>query len=178
MAYQVNIGEIAAGAQIVPLALAKQNSRIEFDDEDALLEIFVAAAGAEIENYIGAPILLREATYEVDHWFKSLKAAERLSSIVKVSYLDENDLEVPLATADYTLNKTSNTIIIHKEEVTGFRHPLVVEAKIGYEDLEMPADIKRAALLIFSNSDTYRENMPVKLETSAKSLLRPYRKYE
>ena len=178
MAYEVNIGEIEEGAKIVPLRLAKLNSRIEFDEEDELLDLFVDAAGAEIENYIGFPVLLRAATYTVDHWFKSLQPKERLSAITKVSYVDEEDNEVVLAVSDYTLNKTTNTLVINKAEVEDFAQPLTVVANIGYAEAEMPADIKRAALLIFSNSDTYRENMPVKLDTSAKGLLRPYRSYE
>ena len=60
MARQITYGTIATDASIVTLPMAKANSRIDFDEENDLLQLFVDAANAEIENYIGAPVLQRE----------------------------------------------------------------------------------------------------------------------
>lgn len=178
MSYQVILGDKASGAIIVDLSMAKANSRIEFNDEDTLLQLFVDAAAAEIENYIGGPVLIRENSKIIfDAWVTSFSPKMPISAIIKVSYINDQGTTIVIPAQDYTLSKGSNTLMLDIDEPTDFKAPLTIEANLGYATAEMPADIKRAALLIFANAETYRENAPVKLETSAKALLRPYRYY-
>ncbi|HET8885231.1 MAG TPA: head-tail connector protein [Salinimicrobium sp.] len=176
MAYETYISDPVADATIVTLEQAKMNSKIEFDDEDALLEIFVDAATNEIENYIGGPVLPREASsFVLSKWCRSLKAGPRVEAIESVTYVDDEGEEQELAADDYYLIKNTNTIVITADEPVDFEEDLTINCTLGYTTI--PADIKRAALLIFSNADTYRENMPIKLNTAAQALLRPYKIY-
>ncbi len=176
MAYKVNFGAIKPGALIVDLITAKLNSKIEFADEDALLAIFVDAAAAEIENYLGQPILERLAVeFSLDHWNTGFNFPFPIAAVNEVKYMDADYSEQIMDPATYVL--FDNCLVIKADRPADFSAPLIIKCKAGYSNEEMPADIKKAALLIFSHSDTYRENMPIKLETSAKAVLRPYKLY-
>lgn len=176
MAYKVNFGATVATAKIVELATAKLNSKIEFDEEDSLLEIFVASAASEIENYLGLPILERSnVEFSLDCWHASFNFPFPVNAINEVKYRDSNYAEKIIAAEDYLI--LDNCLVIKSEKPADFIQPLIIKCKAGYTAEGMPADFKRAALLIFSQADTYRENMPIKMETAAKAILRPYRIY-
>ncbi len=179
MAYEViEVGNKAADVKIVSLEMAKMNSKIEFEDEDPLLQIFVDSASAEIENYVGYPVLLREdCVIQIDKWFKSFVPSERLAEITSVTYQDKDDNTQTIDAADYTLITGNNMLRLDIAEPENFGGSVTVNCKIGYSETDMPADIKAAALLIFAQQDTYRENGPIKMETAAKAKLRPYKKY-
>ena len=171
MSYQVNYGTIKANALVVSLDLAKQNSRIEYTDEDDLFQLFVEAAGLEIENYLGRPILEREdASIQLNRWPTSFTIPFPVNGITAIKYGTQT-----VDVADYSL--FANELQMEIEEPVDFTSPLTIEINIGYLTANIPADIKRAALMIFSRSDTYREDMPIKLETSVKALLRSYKMY-
>lgn len=176
MAYRVNFGPTKTGAIIVDLPTAKLNSKIEFSEEDDLLEIFVDAAASEIENYLGQPILERsEVKFTLANWNAGFHFPFQVNSVTAVKYMDANYSEKVIASEDWLL--FNNTLVIKTEMPGDFESSLIIECAAGYPNAEMPGDIKKAALLIFSHSDTYRENMPIKLETSAKAILRPYKIY-
>lgn len=171
MSYQVNYGTIKANALVVPLILAKKNSRIDYADEDDLFLLFVEAAGLEIENYLGRPILEREnASIQLDRWPTSFMFPFAVNGITAIKYGIQT-----VDVGDYSL--FANELQMEIEEPADFTGPVTIEISIGYTADAIPADIKRAALMIFSRSDTYREDMPIKLETSVKALLRPYKMY-
>ena len=176
MARQITYGTIATDASIVTLPMAKANSRIDFDEENDLLQLFVDAANAEIENYIGAPVLQRDAVkISWDHWRLCHDLPFEIRELVSVEWFPYNGTGTALEDGtDFELFGEELNILMAKPEDF---HRLVVTCKAGYLTAEIPKDIKRAALLIFSHADTYRENMPLKLNTSAQALLRPYRRY-
>lgn len=174
MAYRVNFGNKQVGAEIVDLPTAKLNSKIDFTDEDTLLQIFVDAAAAEIESYLGQPILERPLVeFSLDNWNSGFRFPFPVTSISEVKYHDADYVEQIIDPANYLL--WDNCLLIKTDKPGDFESPLIITCQAGYKNDAVPSDIKRAALLIFSSADTYRENMPVKLETSAKAILRPYR---
>lgn len=176
MAYKVIFGAKDADTFIVDLETAKLNSKIEFAEEDTLLQIFVDSAASEIENYIGQPVMPRSATkFILDSWPASFNFPFQVNEVVSLKYRDLDYNEILVDPADYVLN--NNCLIIKKDAPAAFLDLLIIECKAGFAAAEIPADIKKAALLIFSHSDTYRENMPIKLENTAKSILRPYKLY-
>ena len=68
--FSLTYGAPEATESIVTLAQAKANSKIDFDDEDALLQLFIDSATTEIENYLEYPVLKRQgSTVEVEGWF-------------------------------------------------------------------------------------------------------------
>ena len=176
MARQITYGPITANATIIDLAMAKMNSKITFDEENDLLEIFVDAANAEIENYIGAPVLQRDETLITwDHWCTRHALPFPVRELLSLEWKDATGTTAELSEgSDYEL--FDDYLILDIDKPSDFKY-LVLTCKTGYIPEAMPADIKRAALLIFAHADTYRENMPLKLNSSARALLRPYRRY-
>jgi hypothetical protein len=175
MEYSVKFGPVVADAQIVDLPTAKLNSKIEFAEEDTLLQLFVDAAAFEMERYVGAPILERAGVEFTLAKYEHFKFPFPVSQILEIKYLDLDYTTQTVNAANYLLN---NNQLIFKNDAPAFLPgSLIVKVKAGYTNAEMPADIKRAALLIFGAAEIYRENMPVKMETTAKALLRPFKIY-
>ena len=175
MASYINYGtKVTADQEIVTLPQAKMNSRIDFADEDELLQIFVSAATAEIENFIGGPVVARKDITIERTGFGPVTIPFEISGVTKVEWLD--GVGTPTAIAAEDFDYFSGEVNIGIEKPDGFSR-LRVTCTAGYSAEDMPADIKRAALLIFSAADHYRANMPIKLNTSAQALLRPYKNY-
>lgn len=174
MAQYINFGTKVTGAKIVDLITAKANSRIEFEDEDTLLQIFVDAAEAEIEKFIGGPVLERNSVEIEQNVFGAVTIPFEVREVTKVEWLDAAGTATEIDPLDY--DHFANEVNIGIDKPSDFNR-LKITCKAGYPAAEMPADIKRAALLIFSHADTYRENMLLKLNTSAQALLRPYKNY-
>lgn len=171
----IDFGTVKVGAEIIPLSIAKMNSNIQFSDEDPLLYIFLDAAAAEIENYLGVPVLEREnVIVTVSSWKTAIPLPIPFTNITSVSTISEAGVVTPLQVEQWDLFQ--NEISLDLDMPSNFKR-LEIKGTAGYANDEIPADIKKAALLIFSNTETYRENMPIKLNTSAQSVLRPYKKY-
>lgn len=175
MAIEIDFGKVKSGAEVVSLELAKMNSNIDFDDEDSLLALFVESAGLEIENYLGVPVLERQnVKISISSWNTSIALPVHLTTFTSVSTVDQNGVLAPLDIDQWDVFQ--NEISLDLQMPSNFKR-LEIVGTAGYTNADIPADIKKAALLIFSNTETYRENMPIKLNTSVKSILRPYKKY-
>lgn len=170
MKITVNYGAKQAGAEIIDLQTAKLNSNIDFDSQDALFQLFLDAIETEIENFIGAPVLQRSnVIIQTDTW-GSLTFSIPVNEITSVSWLDDAENETVFTDYDFF----GNELTINADEPQGFNRIKVV-CNAGYS--EIPADIKNAALLMFSERETYRENRPVKLNSAAQNMLRAYKIY-
>ena len=176
MARHITYGAKKEGAEIVCLILAKLNSKITFTEEDALLQLFLDAATDEIENYVGRPVLERPACIISEtRWCSRITIPFEVNELISVEWLDDAEAATELTEGE-DFEYFGNELEFDIDEPADFAR-LRITVNAGYPAAEMPNDIKRAALLIFSHADTYRENMPVKLNTSAQALLRPYRRY-
>ena len=167
----INYGPKVADASIIDLPTAKLNSNIDFNEQDALFEVFLDAIETEIENFIGAPVLERTAAeIHVDTWKDSHTFSIPVNDVVSLFWIDAAGVETPITDFDFF----GNELTIDTDEPTGFTR-LKVVVNAGYT--EIPADIKNAALLMFSERETYRENRPVKLNNAAQNILRAYKQY-
>ena len=81
--------KVTTAQRIVDLDIAKKNSRIEFDDENDLLQLFVEAAEAEIENFIGGPVLERKDVTIEQKSFGPVQIPFRINGVTKVEWLDD-----------------------------------------------------------------------------------------
>lgn len=168
-----NFGEKAPGAEIVSLELAKENSNIDYAYRDELFNLYLSGVESEIENYIGFPVLLRDQVeITVNVWDKQVQFAVPVNEVTGVHWVDANNIETEITEYDFFANEVS----IDMEKPSGFKH-LKITCSAGYAASEVPGDIKSAALLMFSERETYRENRPLKFNLSAQNLLRPYRLY-
>ena len=172
MAVKVIYGTKQINAEIVSLEMAKQNSRIEYNDEDTLLQLLLDSATSEIENYLSSPVILRESSKIYFDVFQRTYNIKMPFNLTKIEWLDIEGNKTEIATSDYEI--FGDEIIVDIDKPDNFDR-ILFTADLGYSEVDIPNDIKRAALLIFSNSETYRESVQVKFNQSAYSLLRNYK---
>jgi len=173
--FSLKYGKPEAGVNIVTLGQAKANSKIDFDDEDALLQIFLDATTAEIENYLEYPVLQRSgAKVIVEGWFYNFKVRFPIGNILHLQYEDNFGNLKNIDSDAY--NYESEILYMDMEQPDDFGNRIFITADLGYTTADVPEDIKRACLLLFAHNDTYRENMPIKNNQAAHNVLRPYRR--
>lgn len=188
MNYEILYGERTEGATIITLEQAKMNSKIDYDYEDDLLQLYIDAINDEFESYTGAIILEREVSIHLEKWEteKFYIPAIPLQSIERVEYIDELGENQVLHSKYYHLFqfdltksptmkfcKQSTLPKVSKDE----DFPIIIKCKIGYSNENIPDDIRKAALLSFSSVETFREDMSVKPNRLVHSLLGNYKKY-
>lgn len=174
-----------AGQVIITLIEAKANARIDYNDEDDLLQLYVDAVTDEIEEITGLVILERNVVVSFPRFKHHINLpVAPVQEVVSVKYDDENGQEQIVPTANYTFvnGALGNQIVSFKdfdfpdlEEDNAY--PVSIEVKCGYLTAAVPKDIKRAALLMFGAAETYREDMPVKFTTSAYNILKNHKRY-
>ena len=189
MDFQLIKGVRTAGVEIITLDQAKANSKIDYDYEDTLLQMYVDAIPDEFENYTGSVILEREITLNLTKWEDkfSLGLTPVNGSITSVKYYDVDGVQQTVATENYKLFQyddgngpklmfkfAENPVLQDLEEE---EYPIEIKFKAGFTNETMPADIKKAALLSFSAVETFREDMPIKYNRTIYSLLGPYKRY-
>lgn len=188
MAYQIIKGQRTLPEGIITLDQAKMNSKIDYDYEDALLQMYVDAISDEFENYTGSIILEREVTIFITNWEdKIYLPITPVQEVLAITYLNEEGDEVPVDAANFKFfpyedgnrpklafrfKNFPSLVSIDEED---FR--IEIKVKAGFPMDAIPADIKKAALLSFSNVETFREDMPIKYNRTIYSLLGSYKKY-
>lgn len=172
MAVAINFGPKVTDKEIVSLELAKQNSNIDHDFTDELFQVYLSGIEAEIENFIGKPVVRREAAIiTANTWEQKILLPYPEVEITAIEWVDTsgNVTQLPESWITFANNELS---LGDKPE--GFAS-LKITAKMGYSTI--PADIVDAALLMFSERETYRENRPLKYNLSAQNMLRAYKRY-
>jgi uncharacterized phiE125 gp8 family phage protein len=174
------------GVKIVTLAQAKANSKIEYNDEDAILQLYVDAIEDEIENITGITVVERNIEISIPSFPKKLiLPVAPVTAVVDVKYFDtENEEAQTLAAAKYQLIGTSldrQKVLFNDSDLPTLNEdkalPVTITVKAGYTNDTMPEDIKRAALLMFGTAENYREDMPLKPHRSAYAILKHYKLY-
>ena len=169
MKITVNYGAKQAGSEIIDLPTAKLNSNIDFDSQDTLFQLFLDAIETEIENFIGAPVLERTNVVIMTDTFEDITFSIPVNDVTAVNSVNREGVETPI---DFDF--FADELTLDSDEPSDF-YKLKIECSAGYS--EIPGDIKNAALLMFSERETYRENRPVKLITAAQNMLRAYKIY-
>lgn len=187
MKYNVSLGTVDGTVIPVTLATAKANSNIEHSDSEAFLQLVLDASISEAESYVDRAIRKKTSVIYLDKFKKQMILPYGpIVSISSVKYWDEAGVEITIDPSQYGMVPYENgqsAILFFKWEyapvVNEYNpYPITVNVVAGYADANaIPADIKKAILLIFSQHELYREDMPIKLDRSSRALLRPYRKY-
>lgn len=189
MDFQLIKGTRTADVNIITLEQAKANSKIDYEYEDDLLQMYVDAIADEFENYTGSVIVEREVTLNLTQWEEkfSLGLTPVPGNILSVKYYDEDGSQITVAPENYKLfqfdNGTGRRFMFRFPQNPVLRdleleeYPIEIKFKAGFTNETMPADIKKAALLSFSNVETFREDMPIKYNRTIYSLLGPYKRY-
>ena len=162
---------------LVSLSLVKKNLRVEddFNEEDDLIELYVDGAYDQVEKFIERPIRLQTTVFTLNagEYLNVEKEGEN-DCISKVEYQPENEseyVEAPDSTYDVIEDRNSLSIVC-KQNVS-YR----VSITSGYDEGTLPSAIKQAILLLVVESYDRRENAPAYVNTKAKSILNPYRKW-
>jgi len=162
--------ELITPAASLPLTLAetKQHLRVDFSDDDALIETLIGAAADAVEQMINRVLI--NSTYA--HYFpmfpstdSELELQAGVSSITSVQYLDADGALQTLDPATYELGKgTVNclrlansqswpTTLTHPEAVT-----VTVVAGFGADRHSVPDSVKAAMKLLISHWYENRES--------------------
>lgn len=184
MHYNITYGNTISTANVVTLALAKKNSKITWDDEDDLLQLFLDASEQDAENYIDGPIRQKNLTIGLSNWVSKLELPVfPITSIASIAYVNESGETVNMPATDYLFYSVEQANKIHftadqLPELDGTKDfPITITCVGGYPDDEVPAAIKNAVLLRFSHRHMFREDVPTSLNRTFYSALRPYRRF-
>jgi uncharacterized phiE125 gp8 family phage protein len=184
---------------LVSLALAKQHLRVDGDDQDTLIEAYIAAASQHIDGPAGflgraiAPQTLEDR--RVSFWTHGATAVrleyEPVIDIVSVTYVDGAGADQVLAPADYLLTGEFGAPLLSPAYGVSWPAPryaaesVRVRYRAGYvEDATadplvaaVPKPIEAAALLhIQILCDQPEEPQRKALEDARDALLNPYRR--
>lgn len=187
METNIKIQAPANNAEVVSLVLAKANSNIEHDAQDALLELYLDASVEDAENYTGTKFLKRIVNIDFKDWAECiLIPVNPLTAISEISYKNVAGAKVVVAAADYEL--VSDEYELNQELLFNFidfpeleadnRFPVSLVGVLGYDADNVPKAVQSAILLKFSHKELYREDAnKIGKDRSFYAALRPYRKW-
>lgn len=162
-------------AEIVSLDVAKKNSKIDYTDEDDLLQIFLDASTDEIENYLDSPVIKRTgSTVKLKSWIESFKFPFPVIDVTNLEY--ETGFNTTQTIDSTNWNFEHGELVLDMDKPEDLKGDLIVILDVGYEEAYIPNDIKAAALLMFTQAETYREDMQIKVNKVSQHKLRPYKK--
>lgn len=184
MDYTIKYLDRTAGVEVVTLEQAKANARIDYDDEDNLLELYIASVTDEIEKITGTVVIDRAVEIGFSGFAKKIPLpVTPVSEITEVAYYDKDDQRQVMEAEAYSLIgiPDSKKVLFASSDFPALsaerEYPVEVKVKAGYDNDKMPDDFKRAALLMFGAAETYREDMPIQLHRSAYNILKHRKKY-
>lgn len=178
-------GTVESGSAPVSLAMAKYNSNIEHDATDEYLQLLLDAAIQEAEDYTGVSMYRKTGVkIGLENWSKDvLLNVSPVTAISAITYKDEDGTDQTLNGSAYALvSKDGREYLQLTGEVSDMptlhestQYPIEVTMTTGYADEDFPASIKHGILLIFSESELFRESRKLTVSRSCRAKLRPYR---
>lgn len=184
MQYNITYGALVNTVPVVTLAMAKQNSNIETDHEDELLQVMLDAAVEEAQNYLDTPVQSRNVVIQLTQWPSLFEfPLGPVKSVESITYRDANGVEQSLQAQDYLFYGTTTgaklmfrweTKPVLEEDI---EFPITINCVAGYAAAEMPAVIKKAVLLRFSFNERFREEMPTSANRTFHAALRPLKRW-
>lgn len=183
----------------VTIDQAKLHCRIDSDGEDALVEIYLAAAVAHVDGpdgFLGRALIDQTWDLYLDEFPDDDEAIKiplpPLISVTGVYYQDADGDETEFSAASYVVDSSRAPATISLADSVAWPSTNDVAAAVrirfraGYTDgnspatATVPAAIKAAILLTVGSLYEYRETMVIgqtvaQMPWSAEQLLRPYR---
>lgn len=140
------VWEVTSAPAIEPVTVdeVKEFARIDYTDEDSLLEGFITAVRIAAEEYLGMAFIERTIQMKMDYWPDTVVYLPQppLISITKVATLDEDDAETIYSSDNYYAVITAGNPgkIVLKKSVTAPENTdrdyggFLIEFKAGYGD--------------------------------------------
>ena len=170
------------GVNLITLADAKKQLRIEHDHEDTEIQGFIDAAIAEAESYLGTVILKRNIIFGLETWPDRFDfPLGPIDQIVNLKYLKASETNYITATSDlynlYNFGSTRSQIVILESLRTqnlkaNTLDAIKIEAHVGYDLADVPNNIIQAIKLILTDFYEFRGDKDIKLNRSSRNLLR------
>lgn len=185
--FDYSFSEIENAPLIVDLALAKKNSVIEVDDvdQDDLLSQKLKGAIAAVEMYTEKVYQTKNVAIGVSGFAEKITIpVTPIKEITEVSYVNATGEKQVVPVGKYRLYSYQNGSVQRlvfldfefPEVDKNNEFPVIIKGAFG--EASVPNDVVSAILLLFSESEMYRENRAQNLvNTAAINLLRPHRKY-
>lgn len=172
----------ATSFEVVTLALAKQQLRIEsdFTAEDTLIQTMIDAAVIAAEDYMGCKIVDSDVVLNLDQLEVVTNIPLPVRSVTSLKYFPSSGAEVTMPDTDYKLlrfgKENGIRITTYWIPETDTRYDAVTIAfKTGYTAGTVPKPIIQAVLLQISDMYDRREDRVEVPLTAATKLLRPYK---
>lgn len=151
----------------VTLAEAKAHIRVDYDDEDLVVEGFIRQAVAYLDAFsgvLGQCICTQTWAVSFEAWEKCINLGVFGVSNVSVTYLDENDAEQTLSADNYVVMPlyTGDAIwmkpgITEPRLTKGHPYPVTVQFDAGRAAADVSDDIKGMILDLVGHYDFMRE---------------------
>lgn len=171
--------------ELVSLDLAKKHLRIDPNDtlEDEIIEIAIASAISQVENFTERPLKSQNTIIEISH-FQSL-IIERGSLVDRVTKVEIREADVDsILLPEATFKTTKQNAEVYELSFTEQVPALLPNQKVfitidqGYTEKTIPKPIISAILLLIGDAFEKREDRIQTINLATRNLLRPYRKWQ
>ena len=145
------------------LAIAKKHCRVDSDDEDELLELYIMAALNKVESYTGRAISERDKTFFFSNFGDCLEfPVSPVSAIVTIIYTDPDGDVQTLDAADFRLI-AERVYPQAGQTFPDIQYPseIAVTATIGDAEAEGVEAMEQAQLLLIGHYYENREAVVV-----------------
>lgn len=174
--------------QPATLAETKAHLRVTHTDEDDYISSLIVAATQHIERIVGISLMERTYRLTLDAFSDYIELPRGpVQSVTSVQYTDEDGITQTVATADYTVDLTSNRQWIVRNSDATWPTPLdavnvvTVEYVAGYDTLPPDlTDLRHAILLLVGHFYVNREavnvgNIVNEMPLAVDALIQPHR---
>lgn len=174
---------IASAVELVSMELVKKHLRldVDYDEEDMLLDVAIASAISQVENYIERKI--QKQTTVVYTQSKKSFIVERggvIDVVEKVEIQEEGVESVVLPETAFKQiprgPETYEVVLVDVPDLVG-EQQYVIFIDQGCDENTLPGPIVSAILLFIGDAYEKREDRGQYVNTAAYNLLRPYRKW-
>lgn len=182
--YNYQVIEEPAGS-VLTLAECKQHLRVETDEDDSLIDGYLAAAVRVVEEYTNRCLLPRKIAqtfpcFPVDA--KPVDCAQNpLIAVESLKYKDSASAEVTVTESEMQVVKSQTIARIWPPvrtcwpQTDGSQSAVTLTYTAGYPVGKIPSDILAAVRLILTELYERREDFVKRLPTAAEYLLRPHK---
>ena len=168
--------------ELVSLELAKKHLRLdaEYEDEDMLVELAIASAITQAENYIERTI--KNSLFEVivDSSDSFVVERKSLNDVLKEVRLLEEGVDsviLPASSSKIVKRGPEHYEVMFNDVNLSPGQTIEVSIEIGFTAESLPKDIISAILLMVGDAYERREDRAQSNNTAVINLLRPYRKW-
>lgn len=168
----------APGSEPITLVEAKAQARIDHNDEDGLIQGYIASARDYVEAYTGTLVGSRTVTLVADGFADLARLPiAPVGSVTDISYVDPAGAEQTVPATDYSLVGWLETSIVPKGPWPVLRsgERVSVEVVAGYAAL--PPAVRHSLLLLVSSFIAQREDGSAIARSTVDNLLANFRFY-